>query len=119
MKPMTPMTMAKSSVSAFRKRKGKNCFDEDVRHSKKFNCCTENGNDCSWNDNDNYCCWNNNDCSMSKLSNDASSKMMSMLACSGLQEGNNNPNDKLLKLRFSKGSNNNKPNRWKLSLIHI
>jgi len=39
--------------------------------------------------------------------------MMLMLEWSELQGGNNNLNDKLLKVMFLKGSNNNKPNWWK------
>jgi len=39
--------------------------------------------------------------------------MVLMLKWSELREGNNNLNDKLFKLMFLKGSNNNKPNRWK------
>jgi len=38
---------------------------------------------------------------------------MLMLKWSESQEGNNYLNDKLLKLTFSRGSNNNKPNWWK------
>jgi len=114
MKPMTPMTMAMSSMLTFRKRKGKNCCVEDVRHNKKFKCYAKSENDCFGNDSDNCCYWNNNDCSRNKLSNGVSFKMMLMLEWSELREGNNNLNDKLLKLTFSKGNNNNnKPNRWK------
>jgi len=42
MKPMTPMTMAMSSMSAFRKRKGKHCCAKDASLSTNVNCHSKN-----------------------------------------------------------------------------
>jgi len=109
MKPMTPMTMAMRSMLAFRKPKGKNCCVKGVSLSTNAKCCSKNKHNCFWNDSNNCCCWNSHDCSGS---NSIAFKTMLTLEWSESQEDNNCLNDKLLKLTFSRASNNNKPNRW-------
>jgi len=108
MKPMTPMTMAMSFMLAFRKRKGKNCCVEGVSLSTNVKCCSKNEHNCFGSNSDNYCYLSKHDCFGS---NSIAFKMMLMLKWSEPQEDNNYLNDKLLKLTFSRGSNNNKPNR--------
>jgi len=112
MKPMTPMTMAMSFMSAFRKRKGKNCCVKGVSLNMNVKCCSKNEHNCFWSDSDNHCYLSKHDCFGS---NSIAFKMMLMLEWSELREDNNCLNDKLLKLTFSRDSNNNKPN-WRMRM---
>jgi len=108
--PMTPMTMAMSSMSTFRRRKGRNCYDEDLNLSESNSHCFRSEHSCFWNDSDNNCYWSKHDCSGN---NSISFKMMLMLEWSGSREGNSFLNNKLSRLMFSCRSNNNKSNWWK------
>ena len=107
---MTPMMMAKSSMSAFQRRKGKSCGVQDVRCNKRSCDCVKRMLGCVRNDNARCSCWNNDNCSSSKSSNVDTFQMKLMLTWSESQDVDNCLNDKLLKLTFLKGSNNNKLN---------
>jgi len=106
------MTMAMSSVLAFRKWKDKSCCAEDASLNTNVKCYSKNEHNCFWNNSDNYCYWSKHNCSGNKSSNNISFKIMLMLVWSKSRERNSYLNDKLLKFTFSRDSNDNKLNRW-------
>ena len=81
--PMTPMTMAMSSMSTFRRRKGKNCYDEDLNLSEADSYCFRSEHSCFWNNSNNNCYWSKHDCSGNNI---ISFKMMLKLEWSGLEK---------------------------------
>jgi len=78
--------------------------------SENDSYCFRSKHSCFWNDSNNNCYWSKHDCSGN---NSISFKMMLMLEWSGSREGNSYLIDKLSRLMFLRGSNNNKPIWWK------
>jgi len=108
--PMMPTTMAMSSMLTFRRRKGKNCYDEDLNLDESDSYYFRSKQSCFWNNSNNNYYWSKHDCCGNNI---ISFKMMLTLEWSGSREGNSHLNDKLLRCMFLHGSNNNKPNQWK------
>ena len=93
---MMPMTMPMGAMSAYRKWKGKNCYNKDLSLSKSDNDCYRSEHNCFGKQN----AWTKK------------SKMMQILALSNKGEDNNSSKHEPWRLMFLHGSSNSnsKPN---------